>query len=93
MQRNWIGKSEGCEFRLMKKVESKPVALILHGWGGNSQNGWKPWLKNELEKMGYDVIVPDLPNTWEPNLDEQLKFLGQYKNTISKDSIIIGHSI
>jgi leucyl-tRNA synthetase len=32
MQRNWIGKSEGCEFRMMRKVEGKPIALILHGW-------------------------------------------------------------
>jgi leucyl-tRNA synthetase len=23
MQRNWIGKSEGCEFRMMKKVDNK----------------------------------------------------------------------
>lgn len=48
MQRNWIGKSEGCEFRLLKKVENKPTALILHGWeeeGSSIIRHWQTWLK------------------------------------------------
>jgi hypothetical protein len=50
-------------------------------------------MKVELEKIGYEVIIPDLPSNWEPNLDEQLAFLEQYKDKLSQDSIIIGHSI
>ncbi len=48
MQRNWIGKSEGCEFRLLKKVEGKPTALIFHGWeeeGSPIIRHWQTWLK------------------------------------------------
>jgi predicted alpha/beta hydrolase family esterase len=25
-------------------------ALLLHGWGGKSDNHWFPWLKKELNK-------------------------------------------
>ena len=51
MQRNWIGKSEGCEFDLKKTVKNKPIALILHGWEDNNtiHRHWQTWLKANLE--------------------------------------------
>ncbi len=91
MQRNWIGRSEGCEFKLAK-VEKKTV-LVLHGWDGSSTKGWIPWLRETLEKLGYTVIVPDLPHSGTPDLAEQLAFLGQYDNQIDENTIIIGHSL
>jgi len=26
--------------------------FIIHGWGGNPEEGWLPWLKKELEAKG-----------------------------------------
>jgi len=34
---------------------SKRVFLI-HGWEGSPEEGWRPWLKKELEKRGFKVI-------------------------------------
>jgi hypothetical protein len=46
-------------------------------------------LKEELENRGYNVIVPDLPDSDYPNLQKQLKFLEQYKSELDENSIII----
>lgn len=49
--------------------------------------------KETLEQIGYEVIVPDLPNSNTPNLDEQLAFLEQFISRLDEQSIIIGHSL
>lgn len=49
--------------------------------------------KETLEQIGYEVIVPDLPNSNTPNLDEQLAFLGQFASRLDEQSMVIGHSL
>ncbi len=68
-------------------------ALILHGAGNNSQGNWFPWLKEELEKKGYKVWVPDLPNSDIPNQKDWLETIFSNKDwQFNEDSIIVGHS-
>lgn len=65
--------------------------LILHGTGDDSEANWFQWLKEELEKQGYKVWVPDLPKANWPNIERYNKFiLPQWQ--FNQDSIIIGHS-
>lgn len=68
-------------------------ALILHGAGNNSQGNWFPWLKKELEKKGYKVWVPDLPNSETPKLTDWVETIFSNQEwEFNEDSIIIGHS-
>lgn len=68
-------------------------ALILHGAGNNSQGNWFPWLKTGLEKSGYKVWTPDLPNSEIPNLKAWSKVIFENKGwRFDSESIIIGHS-
>lgn len=40
--------------------------VIFHGSFGNPEENWFPWLKEELEKLGQDVLSPQFPvDTWE----------------------------
>lgn len=69
----------------MKKV------IIFHGTGSTPDSYWHPYLKTELEKKGYHVEIPALPNTEHPKLTEQLPFaLEQF--SYDEDTILVGHS-
>lgn len=50
-------------------------AVLLHGGSNNSRGNWLPWLKEELEKRGYQVWSPDLPESDHPNWRKWLEFI------------------
>jgi uncharacterized protein len=68
-------------------------AFIIHGWEGYPEEGWKPWLKNELEKKGFTVSVPAMPNSNNPNMKEWLDHLAKAVGTPDENCYFIGHSL
>lgn len=67
--------------------------FIIHGWGGYPSEGWFPWLKTELEKAGFLVFVPEMPNTNEPRINTWVPFLQEIINNPDKDTYLVGHSM
>lgn len=68
-------------------------AIIFHGSGNDHTGNWFPWLKAQLEKQGYIVWVPDLPNSEHPNRKGWLKTIFQNKDWIfNNQTIMVGHS-
>ena len=68
----------------MKKV------LLLHGY-----NGIPPifhWLKQELEKMDYTVIMPDLPPREGLRYDIWRKEIDGIKKELQGELIVVAHS-
>lgn len=69
------------------------IAIIIHGTYGNPDENWFPWLKTELEKIGYKVYVPIFPTPENQNLESWLKVIGDLHNNIGAQTIFIGHSV
>ncbi|MEK6903584.1 MAG: alpha/beta fold hydrolase [Nanoarchaeota archaeon] len=90
MQKNWIGKSEGAEIVFDVATESNFV--LLHGYTGSAEKNFFPWLKKELERSGHAVFAPNLPNTSNPNISEQVGYV--LKNyTFDEHTVLLGHSL
>ena len=67
--------------------------FIFHGIDGHPEENWFPWLKKELEKKGYTIIVPHFPNANHPQLEEWLRHFEQYQSALTKETILVGHSL
>lgn len=68
-------------------------AVIVHCWGGKPNYAWYPWAKAELEKAGYQVAIPDMPNTDTPQFAEWLPYLTETIGEPDDELVLIGHSL
>jgi predicted alpha/beta hydrolase family esterase len=69
-------------------------ALILQAWHAKLDSNWYPWLKKELEKLGYEIFLPELPGIYTETLDLST-ILRSVNNllTFDRETIVIGHSV
>ncbi len=68
-------------------------AIIVHCWGGDSQYAWYPWVKKELEARGFEVAVPNFPDTENPRMDAWVSLLKEVIGESDEELVLIGHSI
>lgn len=68
-------------------------AVLIHGWDGYPEEGWRPWLKVKLEKEGFKVLVPLMPDTSTPTLEKWLPFLSKTVGDPDSQTFFIGHSL
>jgi len=67
--------------------------IIVHRWEGSSTDDWRLWLKNELEKLGYEVSAPDMPDTDVPIIEKWVNKLAEVVGTPDSNTYLVGHSI
>lgn len=66
--------------------------IILHGSFGSKDGNWFPWLKDELEKKGKIVDVPQMPvGVGNQNFENWSKIMDSLN--IDETTTIIAHSI
>lgn len=70
-----------------------PTAFIFHGTAGHPGENWFPWLKTELEKRGFEVIVPQFPTSEGQTPETWFKVLEPHLCCITADSLMFGHSL
>ena len=64
--------------------------ILMHGKDTSPEEKWYPWFKEELNRSGIEVHIPDLPSPNEPIMKEWLEML----NNLSPDeeTMLVGHS-
>lgn len=67
--------------------------FIIHGWDGYPEEGWFPWLKQELEQKDFSVAVPAMPDAAEPNIEAWTSHLSRIVGNADENTFFIGHSI
>lgn len=67
--------------------------FLIHGWEGYPEEGWRPWLRDELEKRGFEVYVPAMPNTKHPKMNAWVRHLSKIVGVPDKDCYFVGHSL
>src|SRR3972149_1809387 len=75
------------------KKNMKKRVFIAHGWEGTPESGWFPWLKQELETRGFDVFVPQLPDTNHPRREKWVPALAEVVGVPDEQTYLIGHSM
>jgi predicted alpha/beta hydrolase family esterase len=66
-------------------------AIIFHGTGESPDDQWFPWVKQQMEKAGYTVSVPNLP---QMNQQPIAEMVSQVLPTLdlNEETVLIGHS-
>lgn len=68
-------------------------AFLIHGWQGYPEEGWRPWLKNELTKRGFEVFIPAMPDTNHPKMDAWVNHLKKIVGKPDENCLFIGYSL
>ncbi len=66
-------------------------AILVHGWKGTPDYGWFPWLRRELEAVGYTTESLTLPNPLLPDRTEWVEVIK--KAVHDPEVVLIGHSL
>ena len=66
---------------------------IIHGWDGHPDEGWFPWLKKGLEKRGFHVEIPAMPESAEPKIEAWVSYLSDTVGSVDENTFFVGHSI
>src|SRR3989338_1489601 len=68
-------------------------AFIIHGWNGRTNEAWKGWLREELEKNGFEVFAPAMPNHANPRMKEWVVHIAKLVGTADENCCFIGNSL
>ena len=71
----------------MKKI------ILIHCWGGKPNYCWYPKAKEELEKEGFQITIPQMPNSDYPEYSEWLKTIQKVAGEVDENTYLIGHSL
>ncbi len=66
-------------------------AILIHGYNGIPQIYF--YLKRELGKDGYEVIMPTFPTQKDITLAAYFAVLDQYRADFSEETVVIAHSV
>lgn len=69
--------------------------ILVHGFNSSPEENFHPWLKKELQDVGFEVVAPKLPlqKDTELNLPFIMEEMKKQVGYIKGDDIFLGHSL
>lgn len=67
--------------------------IIVHCWEGYPDYCWYSQTKKELEERGFEVSVPEMPETANPKLSGWLPKLKEVIGNTDENLYLVGHSL
>src|SRR3972149_1258045 len=67
--------------------------IFVHGYTASSKADWYPNIIPELEKLGIDFAIPDLPGGEHPHVKVWLRVIHQEVLKTNKPLVLVGHSL
>jgi predicted alpha/beta hydrolase family esterase len=71
----------------MKKV------FMIHGFGGEPNGGWRPWLMGKLAREGIWACALAMPMADSPKKEEWIKEITRMVGKPDEDTFLVGHSL
>lgn len=72
---------------------SAATVIVIHGYLGHPDGGFKPWLVRELAKNDIDTVIAPMPPTIEAKQHEWLAVINHTVKRVKPPIIIVGHSL
>lgn len=64
-------------------------AIIVHGWQSSPDANWFSSVAEDLKRIGYQVNIPEMPNTEFPKKEEWVRHLYSVISQPDEDLVII----
>lgn len=71
----------------MKKV------FLVHGFNGEPNGGWRPWLMGKLSRLDIWAYALAMPTPNEPKEDEWVSEIARAVGEPTRDTFLVGHSL
>ena len=71
----------------MKKI------YMVHCWDGNRDDGWYPWLDENISDENVKVYRFNMPDTNNPKIDVWVSYLSEQVKDLDSETYFVGHSI
>lgn len=67
--------------------------IFVHGYTASHLADWYPNISKELDALGVDYVVPDLPGDKKPHAKDWLDIIDMEVKKADKPVVLVGHSL
>lgn len=67
--------------------------IFVHGYTASSKVDWYPNISKQLDKLGIEYSIPDLPGDEFPHSKDWIEIIKREVDSTDKQVVLVGHSL